>query len=118
VVGRDNTNRNTNDTTKDHTKKEEIEMEAATATLDLFARDMTGQKRFRLSKVPIQSSVGEIVRSAVARMGLGAQDRDGRDLDYRARNEREGRQIQNSELVGDALRPDDEIVLTPRISAG
>jgi hypothetical protein len=51
-------------------------------------------------------------------MGLGTQDRDGRELDYRARNEREGRQIQNSELVGDALRPDDEIVLTRRINAG
>ena len=93
-------------------------MEAAATTLDLFARDLTGQKRFRLSKVPVQSSVGEIVRSAVARMGLGLQDRDGRDLDYRARNDREGRQIHNSELVGDALQPDDELVLFPRINAG
>ncbi|MCR9096666.1 MAG: hypothetical protein NXI30_20780 [bacterium] len=93
-------------------------MESATATLDLFARDMTGQKRFRLSKVPLKASVGEIVRGAVARMGLSVEDRDGRELDYRARSEREGRQIQNSERVGDALRPDDEIVLTPRISAG
>ena len=91
---------------------------AATATLDLFARDVTGQKRFRLGKVPLQSSVGEIVRGALARMGLGSQDREGHDLEYRARLERDGRQLHNSELVGDALRSDDEIVLTPKISAG
>ena len=91
---------------------------AATATLDLFARDMTGQKKFRLGKVPLQSSIGEIVRGALARMGLGIQDRDGHALEYRARLEREGRQLHNSELVGDVLRTDDELVLTPRISAG
>jgi hypothetical protein len=91
---------------------------AATATLDLFARDVTGQKKFRLGKVPLQTSVGEIVRGAMTRMGLGSRDREGRDLVYRARLERSGRQLQNSELVGDALQPDDEIVLTPRISAG
>lgn len=91
---------------------------AATATLDLFARDVTGQKRFRLGKVSRQSSVGEIVRGALARMGLGSQDREGHDLEYRARLERNGRQLHNSELVGDALQSDDEIVLTPRINAG
>lgn len=92
--------------------------EAATATLDIRARDVTGQKRFRLSGVPSQASVGELVRGALARMGLGSLDRDGRELEYRARLEREGRQLHNSERIGDALRTDDEIVLTPRIHAG
>ncbi len=91
---------------------------AATASLDLFARDVTGQKKFRLGKVPLQSSVGEIVRNALARMGLNSRDRDGHDLEYRARVSRDGRQLLNSELVGDALQADDEIVLTPRINAG
>ena len=94
-------------------------MEATeTATLDLFASEMTGQKRFRLGKVPLQSSVGEIVRGALARMGLGQRDRDGRELEYRARLERDGRQLHNSERVGDVLRSGDELVLTPRINAG
>ena len=91
---------------------------AAMTTLDLFARDVTGQKKFRLGNVSRQSSVGEIVRGALARMGLGTQDREGHDLEYRARLERDGRQLHNSELVGDVLQPQDEIVLTPRINAG
>ena len=94
-------------------------MEATTAaTLDLVARDLTGQKRFRLLGIEKNLSVGEIVRSALARMGLGTQDRDGHDLEYRARLEREGRQLNSSERVGDVLEPGDEIVLTPRINAG
>ena len=88
------------------------------ATMDLFARDVTGQKKFRLAKVSTQSSVGEIVRGALARMGLGLEDREGHDLEYRARLKRDGRQVHPSELVGDAFQPDDEIVLTPRINAG
>ena len=93
-------------------------MENSVATLDLFARDVTGQKKFRLNKVPSQSSVGEIVRSALARMGLGKRDRSGHDLQYRARLERDGRQLHNSEIVGDVLQPEDELVLTPQINAG
>lgn len=91
---------------------------AATASLDLVARDLTGQKRFKLARVPTQSSVGEIVRGALARMGLGTRDREGRDLQYGVRLEREGRQVHPSERVGDALQAGDEIVLSPRISAG
>jgi hypothetical protein len=91
---------------------------AAMTTLDLLARDVTGQKKFSLRGVPKSSSVGEIMRGALARMGLGTQDRDGHDLQYRARLEREGRQLHDSELVGDALQPDDQLVFTPKINAG
>ena len=92
--------------------------DAATATLDVLARDVTGQKQFRLKGVPSQSSVGELVRGALARMGLGSKDHAGQELEYRARLEREGRQLHSSERVGDVLQRDDEIVLTPRIHAG
>lgn len=90
----------------------------AIATLDVLARDVTGQKKFRLKGIPTQASVGELVRSALARMGLASRDHAGQELEYRARLEREGRQLHGSERVGDALRRDDEIVLTPRIHAG
>jgi hypothetical protein len=92
--------------------------DTATATFDVLARDVTGQKRFRLTGVSAQSSVGELVRGALARMGLVTRDHTGQELDYRARLDREGRQLHSSERVGDALRSDDEIVLTPRVSAG
>ena len=90
----------------------------AIATLDVLARDVTGQKKFRLTGVPTHSSVGEMVRGALARMGLGSTDHTGQELEYHARLDREGRQLHSSELVGDVLQRDDEIVLTPRIHAG
>ena len=91
---------------------------AAAMTLDIRARDLTGQKAFKVSAVSAQASVGEVVRGLLARMGLGTKDRQGQTLEYRARLEREGRQLHDAELVGDALQPDDELVLTPHISAG
>lgn len=93
-------------------------MSTAAQTLDIFARDVTGQKKFRLTGIPEEASVGELVRGALARMGLGASDHAGEALDYRARLDREGRQLHGSERVGDVLQRDDEIVLTPRIHAG
>jgi len=51
-------------------------------------------------------------------MGLGTRDHAGQELEYRARLEREGRQLHSSERVGDVLKEADEIVLTPRIHAG
>ena len=52
----------------------------ATATVDVTARDVTGQKKFRLTAVPKESSVGELVRGALARMGLGSKDLAGQEL--------------------------------------
>jgi hypothetical protein len=43
---------------------------------------------------------------------------EGRPLDYSARLDREGRHLNSSEIVGDALKEGDEIVLTPNIDAG
>ena len=92
--------------------------EAAMATLDIRATDLSRARKFKLTGVPSQASVGELVRGALARMGLSNVDRDGREITYRARLEREGRQLHNAERIGDVLRTDDEIVLTPRINAG
>ena len=92
--------------------------EAATATLDIRASDLSRTRKFKLSGVPIQASVGELVRGALGRMGLASVDRDGREISYRARHERSGRQLHPSERIGDVLRTDDEIVLTPRVNAG
>src|SRR5262245_19799702 len=74
-------------------EKEPAMAETAAATLDILARDVTGQKRFRLTGVPTHASIGELVRSALARTGFGSRDREGRELEYRARLEREGRQL-------------------------
>jgi hypothetical protein len=54
----------------------------------------------------------------VGRLRLVDKDQDGRPLQFRARLDREGRHLHDSELVSDALRPDDELVLHPKINAG
>jgi hypothetical protein len=87
-------------------------------TVNLRASDVSGQKEFTVSKVPRDSTVGELVNSLLAKMDLVLQDAAGRSLNYRARLDREGRHLNGSELVGDALESDDHIVLQPTINAG
>jgi len=94
-------------------------METATAmTLNLYVSDVTGQKKVRLPDVSHDSTVRELVKGLVGRLRLVDKDQDGRPLQFRARLEREGRHLNDSELVNDALRPDDELVLHPKINAG
>jgi hypothetical protein len=94
---------------------------AATATVDTIAirvSDVSGQKNVRASAVSAYSTVGELVNGLLAKMGLKRRDVEGRPLEYHARLAREGRHLNGSELVGDALKDDDHIVLQPDIHAG
>jgi hypothetical protein len=86
-------------------------------SVDVLARDVTGQKNFKVS-ADREATVGEMIKGLLVRMNLVSTDEGGRPLEYRARLEREGRQLHGSELVRDALETDDELVLTPQINAG
>jgi len=86
--------------------------------MGLRASDVSGQKAVRASAVPADFTVGELVQRLIDKMGLARNDTEGRPLDYQARLDREGRHLHGGEVVGDALREDDEIVLTPNIDAG
>jgi len=88
------------------------------ASVNLLAQDVTKQKKMRVSKVSGDSTVRELVQGLLAKMRLVDKDMSGHPIEYRARLEREGRHLHDSELVGDALLPDDEIVLQPKINAG
>ena len=88
------------------------------ATIDVFARGANGATRVRAKKVPTSSTIAEFTRSVMAKMKLVDRDSAGRPLAYRARLKREGRLLNPSEKVGDALREDDEIVFAPRVDAG
>jgi hypothetical protein len=92
--------------------------QAAAMTLGLRVSDVSGQKNVRASAVPRSSTIGELVDGLLARMGLARIDAEGRPLNYYARLEREGRHLNGSEIVGDALEEDDELTLTPNIDAG
>jgi len=92
--------------------------QAAAMTVGLRVSDVSGQKAVRASSVPASLSVAELVQKLIAKMGLSRNDVEGRPLHYQARLDREGRHLHGSETVGDALREDDAITLTPDIDAG
>jgi molybdopterin converting factor small subunit len=90
----------------------------ATTTIGLRASDVSGQKVVRASGVSTALTVTELVQRLIDKMNLSKTSADGRPLAYQARLERSGRHLHGSETVGDALSDDDEVVLTPDISAG
>ncbi len=92
--------------------------QGALQTIRVRANDVSGQKTVQAPEVPVDVSVGELVETFLAQMNLTTHDMEGRPLIYHARLEREGRHLHSSELVGDALREDDQIVLSPNIDAG
>lgn len=87
-------------------------------SLVLEVSDVSGQKRVKARGVQCDALVGEFVRGAVGRMGLPRISTNGEPFTYHARLEREGRHLHASERVGEALRPDDRIVLQPNVDAG
>jgi hypothetical protein len=91
---------------------------AATMDFDVYATDTSRQKKVKVSNFEPGTTVRELVKGLVERMRMVDKDRKGRPLQYRARLEREGRHLHDSELVSDALLPDDEVVLHPKINAG
>ena len=87
-------------------------------TIELSASDVSGQKTATVSEVPPDSTVGELIQGLLAQMRLPRNDVEGRPLVYQARLEREGRHLNNAEMVGDALVQEDHVVLQPNIDAG
>ncbi len=90
----------------------------AAATLDFVATDVSGQKKFRATGVPPHATVGEVIKSLLARIGLATENPDGSPITYGARLKREGRNLHGAELAGEALQSGDELQLQPRIHAG
>ncbi len=90
---------------------------AARKPISLLVTDVAGQNRFRASDISPDATVGELISNLPSRMGLVHQVR-GKPIVYTARLNREGRQLNASERVGDALVEQDEIVLAPSIDAG
>jgi hypothetical protein len=71
-----------------------------------------------LRGIPADQSVGELVNTVVARMGLRHSDPEGRPYTYQARHEANGQALYSSEIVGDVLAEGDRIRLAPSIDAG
>ena len=89
-------------------------MSNVTATgMRLQFTDVPGNKIKNVSGVDPEMSVGELVQAMVREMNLPPND-----AVYRARLEREGRQLHASELVKDALVDGDRLELLRDVSAG
>ena len=72
--------------------------------IDIEASDVSRQKHAKALGVPPDSTIGDVVRSLIARMRLPRNDQDGAAIHYQPLLEREGRHLQSSELVGDVLK--------------
>jgi hypothetical protein len=88
------------------------------ATIGLTACDVTGQRRVSVSDVSVDTTINELLGGLTRHLELDRVDRNGNPLQVEARLEREGRALRRSERVGDALQPNDHLVLHPRVMAG
>jgi len=86
--------------------------------LALEISDVSGQKAFSVTNAPSDGTVGELVHEMLGRMNLPQNDASGAPLNYQARLEREGRHLNSSERIGDALERGDRLTLQPNIDAG
>jgi len=93
-------------------------MTAYDKTMDIHVRDVASQRPYRARGLRAELSVGDLVRGLSEKMNLPKTDATGQVHAYHAYLGREGRHLHASERVGDALRPEDEIVLQPDIQAG
>ena len=85
--------------------------------LRVHASDVTGQ-RSKLTRAPRNATVGEWIQTLIGELPLKRKDDSGQPRVYRAQLERNGRQLNPSELVGEVLEEGDHVVLQPNVDAG
>jgi hypothetical protein len=86
--------------------------------IELEFSDVSGQKVFNVANAPTANTVGELISEMIGKMSLPRNDSSGAPLTYQARLEREGRHLNASERIGDALERGDKLTLQPNIDAG
>lgn len=84
----------------------------------LEVEDVSGQKSAAVSEVPADGTIRDLIDGLIDQLELPRNDVQGTPLSYAARLEREGRLLQDSEKIGQALQEGDKVVLQPRINAG
>jgi hypothetical protein len=80
--------------------------------------DVSGQNQVLVDELPSDSTIGELLEELLPKMRLPRKDSGGRPLTYYARLEREGRHLNRSERVSEALMESDRLTLQPNIDAG
>jgi hypothetical protein len=86
--------------------------------ISVEALDVTSQHAIRLRGVPAEQTVGDLVTTAVGRMGLPTMDPVGRPYSFMARRETTGEALFVSQAVGDVLEDGERIRVLPSVDAG
>ncbi|HLV79390.1 MAG TPA: hypothetical protein VKT32_03880 [Chthonomonadaceae bacterium] len=84
----------------------------------IMVTDVTGQKSYRVEKMPSEATIDEVVQRLLGPMQQPTQDPEGRPLAYGVRSDREGRFLGGNERVSDAVQPNDTLRLLPTVDAG
>jgi hypothetical protein len=93
-------------------------MQLLDSTIEVEVSDVSSQKRAKVRDVPSDSTVGELVRGLLAELRMPETDVEGRPLTYGVRRQRDGQHIHGSQLVAEALKTGDHILLQPSVEAG
>jgi hypothetical protein len=94
-------------------------MQALTTNpLEIFVSDVARQRSFRIKKLPKHITIAKFISESVSRMHLNKTKEGDGEHGFQAYLKREGRHLNPTEITGDALRPQDEIILQPDIQAG
>ena len=91
-------------------------MPVAEKTMSLTVEDFTGQVRHKASGIPREATMGEVVTSLAAKLGLPFNDAQGRPVTYAARAR--GGSLGDGERVGDVLVENEVVTLTQNVTAG
>ena len=88
--------------------------------LNLYVRDVSGQRSARVPKVPGDMYIDQFVRRITHRMGLAAEDATEQPQAYHLYLDEKGeaRHLGGGEVVGAVLKDDQTVVLHPDIQAG
>ena len=86
-------------------------------TVSIRVGDMSGQRNV-MTDLPTDASWGEALNGILGKLSLPKNPAGEEPVVWTGRLEREGRHLHSSELVGDALQQDDEVVIQRDIQAG
>lgn len=90
----------------------------ATLEIPLVVSDVTGQKVYSAENYPGTDNVGQLIQKMIPKLNLQKNDPSGAPVVYHARSEMQGRHLNASERVADAVRPHDRLTLRPNVDAG
>jgi hypothetical protein len=85
--------------------------------LSLEVEDFTGQMRRRATGISTDATIGELLEGLTWSMDLPEQDASGRPIRYSARTA-DGEALNPTDVVGDVLKPEQRVTISPSVTAG